>query len=260
MSDQASIRISRSEQGQSNCLKCPEKLDRRAWAAGFQGWELCGKCCHERHTLESDRRWQERSSRVDDLMCQAGFPPLLVSFEVRIPDAIRPAVPRLFPKRPTPLSGLFVSGPAGVGKTGLVTSLARAWFNDWARSPADMPTLLDDGKNPWKFLGMANFLYEFSMSGLLDRPKFIPEIRAAAQAPFLIMDDLPAAPEEEYVCQGVFYILEERLVNHRPTFITSNSTLSEVKLVFGERVTSRILGLCRILEIQGRDQRVENEA
>ncbi|MGW1998435.1 ATP-binding protein [Embleya sp. NPDC001921] len=134
---------------------------------------------------------------------------------------------------------LLLLGPTGVGKTYLaygamrhlaVTGVRCAWL---ATTAADMYAAL--------------------------RPRHgidsETEFRRYSLARLLVLDDLGAAKDTEWTEE-----INYRLINHRyehglPTLITSNVPVKELGPKLGERVASRLVGMCTRVVLRGDDRR-----
>lgn len=86
-------------------------------------------------------------------------------------------------------------------------------------------------------------------------------INSIKNAPILILDDLGAERATEWVGEQIFAIINARYANQRKTVITSNFAPDELALHFadktqGERIVSRIYGMCARVHIQGKDWRM----
>lgn len=82
------------------------------------------------------------------------------------------------------------------------------------------------------------------------------EFTRYANAPLLVLDDLGAAKESEWVEE-----INYRLINHRyehilPTLITSNVPVSELGVQLGERVKSRLTEMAERVVMVGDDRRM----
>ena len=94
-------------------------------------------------------------------------------------------------------------------------------------------------------------------------------LRSVQRAPCLMLDDLGAERMSEWVGEQVFAVLNYRS-NHEPqTIITSNYGLMALAErmtaatkgtgddVQSQRILSRICGMCHIVEVKGRDFRIQ---
>jgi len=74
----------------------------------------------------------------------------------------------------------------------------------------------------------------------------------------LILDDLGPEKSSEWSIQTLYSIIDRRYRDVRQTLITSNLTLDEIAEKVGDRIASRIAGMCEVVEIKGKDRRLKN--
>jgi DNA replication protein DnaC len=74
----------------------------------------------------------------------------------------------------------------------------------------------------------------------------------------LIMDDLGVEKTSKWSMQTLYSIIDRRYRDERQTLVTSNLTLNEIAEKVGDRIASRIAGMCKVVEIKGRDRRLKN--
>jgi DNA replication protein DnaC len=72
----------------------------------------------------------------------------------------------------------------------------------------------------------------------------------------LYLDDLGAEKATEFVVATLATIIDLRYRNELKTIITSNLTIKELNQQVGDRITSRIVGMCKIVEMKGKDRRL----
>jgi DNA replication protein DnaC len=73
----------------------------------------------------------------------------------------------------------------------------------------------------------------------------------------LILDDLGVEKTTEWSLQTLYTIIDRRYREEKQTLITSNLTLDEIAEKVGDRIASRIAGMCKVVEIKGRDRRLK---
>ncbi len=149
-------------------------------------------------------------------------------------------------------NGLYVHGPSGCGKTVLSANLTllyakRRWLEN---------TL---GEDSILFLSVPNLLQEikqtFSEGSTQTEAQII---QRTSTIPWLVLDDLGVEKVSEWVLQTLYLIINARYENLLPTVITSNFSLDELSNRLGsDRIPSRIAGMCEVLEMKGRDRRIE---
>lgn len=73
---------------------------------------------------------------------------------------------------------------------------------------------------------------------------------------WLCIDDLGAEKLTSYVQQITYYVINEREQRVLPIIITSNYTLDQINQLIDKRITSRIAGMCKVLNFGKRDKRL----
>ena len=71
----------------------------------------------------------------------------------------------------------------------------------------------------------------------------------------LIIDDLGSETVTQYRVSQFFYCLNERLVNQKPTIISTNLAINQLREIYTERIASRIIANFTVYPIYGRDIR-----
>ena len=137
-------------------------------------------------------------------------------------------------------SGLFLYGPPGTGKTHLAVA-----------------TLLDILNKGHKgmIITATDLFYEI-------RKSFAPGnevnsiLEMVKKAEFLVLDDLGAEKETEFVIETLYQIINSRYNDMLPIVITSNITIAEIAEIFGVRTASRLREMCRGVKFSGSDYRL----
>jgi len=137
---------------------------------------------------------------------------------------------------PAPRFPIYVTGSVGTGKTGLAAVMYRiAQRPIWRRADS--------------------FLLDLSMGRSDDT--YRSEVRKAAQASLLVLDDLGIRKPSEGMFHLLFDLLELRKT--KPTIITSNKTLDELSDQYTDgRIYSR-LAAGTVMTIAGEDRRMDPE-
>ena len=75
----------------------------------------------------------------------------------------------------------------------------------------------------------------------------------------LVLDDLGAEKATEWVAERLYLVINQRYLSNRMTVLTSNCNPEEIEERLGEqgkRITSRVLEMCKIIQLKGEDYRV----
>ena len=151
-------------------------------------------------------------------------------------------------------SGVFLYGEKGTGKTKLAAIIA----NERARAGkavlfASVPDLMADIRSSFK-------------DGTTSEA-----VQAVKNTPFLVLDDLGAEKMTEWVGEQLFCIVNHRYNERLQTVVTSNYSPTEIIAhmatvdrrgnviddIQGQRIMSRIYGMCERVEIKGADWRMK---
>ena len=136
--------------------------------------------------------------------------------------------------------GLWLTGSYGTGKTALAMIVSRAAI-DAGRTVAiySCPRLLSVIRE------------SIDRSGVLD---FLDRL---ATADLLHIDDLGAEHRTDWVLEQLYTIINGRYEDERSTIVTSNLDAIKLREQLGERIVSRLEGMCEILPFYGPDQRLQ---
>lgn len=148
---------------------------------------------------------------------------------------------------------LFLTGGYGVGKTYKAVGILRGFVRD---------------------LNCTHFKEPFKNTPLfVTVPELLLRIRACyntketeadmlsvyMRCPLLILDDLGAEKTTEWALQSLYVIINKRYAEASQTIITSNLSLDEAKQRLGDRIASRIVGMCHPVQLTGRDWRLQKK-
>lgn len=155
--------------------------------------------------------------------------------------------------------GVFLTGPAGTGKTHLAVAMIADYLSECE------PVIRYNGitfelKMPRKprFISVPDLLLKirntFKEGSIEAEQEVIDEFTENRPTVF---DDLGAEKSSEFSIQTLYTILNARYSNVLPTIITSNMTLAQVSERVGDRIASRIAGMCKIVTLKGADRRIK---
>lgn len=93
-----------------------------------------------------------------------------------------------------------------------------------------------------------------------DKGDATPIIEALGIADVAFLDDLGAEriteSNRDWVRETLFVILDERYSEMRTTILTTNVPIEALPQYLGERIVSRILEMCAVVEVSGPDRRM----
>ena len=152
------------------------------------------------------------------------------------------------------IGGLFVYGVRGTGKTKLAAIIA----NEQARAG-----------HPVLFASVPDLMADIRAS--FDGGKTAETVQAVKETPFLVLDDLGSEKMSEWVGEQLFCIVNHRYNERLQTVVTSNYSPTEIIAhmatvngkgeviddMQGQRIMSRIYGMCERVEIKGADWRMK---
>lgn len=145
-------------------------------------------------------------------------------------------------------SNLYIWGKStGCGKTSWACKIMSHYFRKIAFSSGleneglyiYLPVFLDDLRNAFDEKD----------------PDFEVELEMVKRCKLLIIDDIGSEKLTEWVRERIVSIIHTRVSNGLSTIYTSNLSPEELKEEMGDRISSRILGGSKIVEIKGADRR-----
>lgn len=136
---------------------------------------------------------------------------------------------------PDTCPSLLILGPTGVGKTHQAFGAIRA---------AVAVTRAVD----WKATTAADLYADLRPSGGLDYAK-------VANCPLLFIDDIGAAKHTDWTEELSYRLINTRYQECRPTIFTSNVSPGQLTAALGERIASRLVGMCTRVSLKGDDRR-----
>lgn len=217
--------------------------------------DVC-RSCDEQEQKEVERR--ERLAAIEARI--AGVNDVLISCGVsrrHVHAKLEDFVPsyRALHKRSR---GLYVFGPPGTGKTYLMCAIMRAMILD------PLQAALVDVTN-----------YRPQLPLMVSTPDLLRSIRATFEgrgsesgaAIFeryslchtLMLDDLGAEKVTDWTRETLFALIDHRYRYMRKTYVTTNLSHTELVNQIGDRSTSRLVEMCRVVRLSGDDRRMRPE-
>lgn len=135
-------------------------------------------------------------------------------------------------------------GNTGLGKTFLCNCIAK--------------DLLDQGKTVLYLPAVQLFqLFETARFHREDMEEFSKEmLNTLLTVELLIIDDLGTEFITSFTGPELFNAINTRVLNQKPTIISTNLSLEEIKQQYSDRIVSRILGSYEVLPVFGEDIRL----
>ena len=137
--------------------------------------------------------------------------------------------------------GLLLWGNVGTGKTFFAACIANYLID------RGVPVLMTN------FIRLSNALMALDE----DRNEYIKSLDSYK---LLIIDDLGAERQSDYMLEQVYNIIDSRYKNGQPLIVTTNLPLSEIKNpsdIKYSRIYSRIIEMCVPIRFEGQDRRKE---
>lgn len=133
-------------------------------------------------------------------------------------------------------------GPAGVGKTHLAAGIVNHMF---------LSGMIGSGRRVfWPVAALTSRLRAAAFQAEVIRERI-------AQQRLLVLDDLAAASESEWMRGHIMAIVSLREQEGRPTILTTNLNLAEISALWDDRLASRLAGGL-VVEIKGADHRLRH--
>lgn len=145
--------------------------------------------------------------------------------------------------RPSDRFGFWLQGPPGSGKSHLMASFVHRYF---AAAEERVPKMV------W---WSVPFLFDRMTKDFVREDRAEPAFNETLTADVLFLDDLGTQQGKPWETERLFQILDRRLNSDLPTFVTTNLTPEELRLLLHERTLSRLLGLCIPVTLKSRDRR-----
>ncbi len=203
--------------------------------------EICGSCDQ---LAEETRQRRERRRELETLFRGGGIPPkfrdcTFENFQVNQSNAKAWEVSSRF-KIDKNKNSLFLCGPCGIGKT----HLAAAILNFWKEKANTL------------YVSCPNFLK--SLRDNFTNPSHPNRLHMAQTIDLLVIDDLGAEKNSEWVRETLFILINHRYEHELATIFTTNASLGALEPKLGGRIISRIAQMSRCIRWVDEDWRMRH--
>ena len=133
--------------------------------------------------------------------------------------------------------GCYIVGPVGTGKTILMGSIAKHFVSKgsairWISYPEfviDIKRKFSGNQDPYR------------------KAEYISKVRCP-----VFIDDIGVEKQSDFVKELTYFIINSRESEELKTYFTSNIPLNKLE----DRIASRILSMCRVVKLDGKDRRI----
>jgi len=143
---------------------------------------------------------------------------------------------------------LFITGPVGVGKTYYMAAMLYAQWQRVVQEKQEWPVITWTGAPGLLFRLRSSFT-----PGALETEKQI--IDHYTKVDWLYLDDLGADKPSDWVRASLYLIIDTLYQMGKNLVVSSNLSLSELSEIYDDRLTSRIMEMCRVKTMTGVDKR-----
>lgn len=142
--------------------------------------------------------------------------------------------------------GVLLCGPVGIGKSRILATAAVSRIRT----------------SPVRWLSVAGLMMDLSMSwNAPEREKAIRALKPTVRGVALVFDDLLAIKPTEHAVQPLYVAINGWIEAELPLAATLNGDLDQLEADYGPRfgppLASRLAEHCHVIELSGRDRRIE---
>jgi DNA replication protein DnaC len=158
-------------------------------------------------------------------------------------ESVPKEIQDMFLAMPKTKKGIYIHGSVGSGKTHIAHGL-----NKW----------LYDNKYSSRFKNTTDLIVsikeDFEKHGA-DKERQVDLLIESKK--ILFLDDIGAEKMTDFVAETFYRIVNSYYQDMQPIIFTSNLSIGELADKVGDRIASRIVEMCDIVEIEARDRRMD---
>ena len=156
--------------------------------------------------------------------------------------------------------GLYLHGKSGTGKTHLAYAICKEFQKQGmavrAFKVVDMLKMIREDishsdNEDFQLNGSKYFIGAVSNYGEISFLEGLLNFKG-----LLFLDDFGTEKPTEWALETLYTIIDKKYEDIIPMIITSNLGLEELGTLMGDRISSRIIEMCRIYELPGLDRRL----
>lgn len=199
---------------------------------------------------------------VDCVLLKNGYTvkEVLKAKKENYPAALWKEVSNIWIKSPY---GLYLYGNVGVGKTLLAITLMREYLEQYVKDINTDPTFLTEDYYKAVTVPKVNVIELLQTLRNVAQGKLPNDGVSSVTAIIdkhvnyarLILDDLGMQNVTDWTQEVLYHIINKRWEMGRKVIITTNLSLKDFGDRMGDRITSRIIGLCKPFRLEGPDRR-----
>lgn len=142
--------------------------------------------------------------------------------------------------------GIYIHGEVGTGKTHIAYAIKARYdeLNDRKMVIHNVPEILHSIRSDFdKPYG--------------EKSRIMEDIIGSGRT--MVFDDIGAEKITDWVSEQFYLIVNDRYTRMIPTIFTSNLPINDLAERIGDRTTSRIVEMCDIVELIGKDRRITSK-
>jgi DNA replication protein DnaC len=158
---------------------------------------------------------------------------------------------------------VFIHGNTGSGKTHFSVGLMMYWLRKKIESGVlncssdyDLQMTLGQKNILPFFLPSVEFFMQLKASFDNKEESESVVLNRYSTPPLLLIDDIGAEKISDWSRQIFYTLIDRRYRDMKQTIITSNLNLTQISESIDDRISSRIIGMGKVIHLEGKDRRI----